>query len=421
MTSFTQLPIEIKTMVFSYLDRPTNCHSSWDLTMASLVCREWRELAGHPDLWQEYRVTGGKRKLVGLLKSSRFLKVKYVELGTREKIDKTEVEEIFEALSKHTNTLEQVLVSDVRGELDIRGVKPEVLSRVVGRLDAFLVEAAIFSEEQLNVLFQHLSGPSSRLGRLSFPNCDLSSVPPDSLARAVSGLQSLIIPRATVTSEQVHKVFSHLDREEKPRCRKLDLKNVDLSLLEPSMLARVVSKMAVAELYDTRLSRHQLHCLVGAMAESHSLKELNIGGTYDTADPLLPHVYPDVLALGVARLEVAMLEGLNLTVEQIEEILEEAMEQTAKTEVLDLSYNHELSKANPDLLAQLQRSGKQVFANLSALPVEPTPGQQNPELPEPAEPNPALANPALANQALANPALPDPAALGLGQPAHAGA
>ena len=91
MTSFSQLSVELKTMVFSYLDRPTDCHSCWDLTMASLINREWQELAGHPDLWQEYRVTGGKRKLVGLLKSSRFLEVKYVEVGTREKIDKTEV------------------------------------------------------------------------------------------------------------------------------------------------------------------------------------------------------------------------------------------------------------------------------------------------------------------------------------------
>ena len=58
-----------------------------------------------PDLGLEYRLTGGKRKLVGLLKSSRFLRVKYVEVGTREKVDKTEVEEIFEALGEHTNTL----------------------------------------------------------------------------------------------------------------------------------------------------------------------------------------------------------------------------------------------------------------------------------------------------------------------------
>ena len=74
--------------------------------------------------------------------------------------------------------------------------------------------------------------------------------------------------------------------------------------------------------------------------------------------------------MGVARLEVAMLEGLNLTGEQIEEILEEVVEQTARTEVLDWSYNHDLSRANPDLLAQLQRSGRQIFAN-------PAPCRQN--------------------------------------------
>ena len=41
MTSFSQLSVELKTMVFSYLDRPTDCHSCWDPATASLVSREW--------------------------------------------------------------------------------------------------------------------------------------------------------------------------------------------------------------------------------------------------------------------------------------------------------------------------------------------------------------------------------------------
>ena len=54
--------------------------------------------------------------MVGLLKSSRFLRVKYMEVRTREKIDKTEVEEIFEASGEHTNTLFLRAASMMRGQ-----------------------------------------------------------------------------------------------------------------------------------------------------------------------------------------------------------------------------------------------------------------------------------------------------------------
>ena len=52
-----------------------------------------------------------------------------------------------------------------------------------------------------------------------------------------------------------------------------------------------------------------------------------------TAGPLQPHIHPDALAAGVVRLEVPMLEGLNLTVEQMEEVLEEVAEGGASTQV----------------------------------------------------------------------------------------
>ena len=133
-------------------------------------------------------------------------------------------------------------------------------------------------------------------------------------------------------------------------------------MVHPNTLAMVVSKMEAAELYDCKLTRHQLHVLTYTLAEENcKLKELNIGGNYDTADPMLPQVFPDSLSKGVIKLEIVRMEGLNLTVEQIEAILEEVVEKESMVEVLDLSYNIELERADGDLMEQAKRRLKDSF------------------------------------------------------------
>ena len=89
---------------------------------------------------------------------------------------------------------------------------------------------------------------------------------------------------------------------------------------------------------------------MAALLEPNSrLRELNIGGNYGTADPMLPFTHPDNLAKAVKKLEVVHLEGVNLTVEQLEEVMEEALDKNSNTEVLDLSYNGELDKVGKEL------------------------------------------------------------------------
>ena len=140
---------------------------------------------------------------------------------------------------------------------------PILLARVVRQLDAFIVENATFSEVQLSTLFQHLSEPLSRLSRLSFPNAPLTTVAPQILAKAILNIRQVVLPRADVFQDQVVELFNHLDKEKRPRLQALELRLVDLASIEPSLFSRVVGRLRVAELYDCKLSRHQLHCLAG--------------------------------------------------------------------------------------------------------------------------------------------------------------
>ena len=141
-------------------------------------------------------VSGQAKKIVGLLNSFRCSRVKCVELGNREHLDKKELADIFNALRSHSksNYLETLLMSGTRDSLDLSAVHPFKLAGVVENLDALIIENCQFTEEQLNTLVLHLAELPTRLGRLSFPGADLKSVPADLLARAVAGLQSLVLP-----------------------------------------------------------------------------------------------------------------------------------------------------------------------------------------------------------------------------------
>ena len=89
----------------------------------------------------------------------------------------------------------------------------------------------------------------------TFPGANLKSVPAGLLAKAVAGLQVLVLPRADLTPDQVEAIFNELDKPEFVRCRWVDLKNTDLSGLDPALTARVVNRLEMSEMYQCSLTR----------------------------------------------------------------------------------------------------------------------------------------------------------------------
>ena len=122
-------------------------------------------------------VGGEAKKIVGLLNSSRCSRVKCVELGNREHLDKKELADVFNALVAHSknNFMETLLMSGTRDTLDLSAVHPFKLVGAVENLDALIIENCKLTEEQLNTLVLHLAELPTRLGRLSFPGADLKS------------------------------------------------------------------------------------------------------------------------------------------------------------------------------------------------------------------------------------------------------
>ena len=86
---------------------------------------------------------------------------------------------------------------------------------------------------------------------------------------------------------------------------------------------------------------------------------------------MLPFTHPDNLAKAVKKLEVVHLEGVNLTVEQLEEVMEEVLDQHSNTEVLDLSYNGELDKVGKELKSKVERSEVEAYLHINPPPPAP--------------------------------------------------
>merc|ERR1712192_368935 len=71
------------------------------------------------------------------------------------------------------------------------------------------------------------------------------------------------------------------------------------------------------------------------------------------------------------KLEVVHLEGVNLTLEQLEEVLEEVLGERSNTEVLDLSYNGELDKVSKELKAKVGSSEVEAYLHINPPPPAP--------------------------------------------------
>ena len=70
-----------------------------------------------------------------------------VELGTRDKLEAKDVQEIFLCLIRRAHILEVVLVSDQHGLFDFAVMHFILLGRAVRQLDGFIVKKCTFSGE----------------------------------------------------------------------------------------------------------------------------------------------------------------------------------------------------------------------------------------------------------------------------------
>ena len=119
--------------------------------------------------------------------------------------------------------------------------------------------------------------------------------------------------RLRVTQEMMSELLTAMVQH--PRLRELDMNYMNLSMVNPMLLATAVNKMMVVDIRSTQLTLKQADSLFSMMSEGTQVRSLKIGPNN------LSSLNPDMLATAVHRLEWVEMRGTRITRQQITTIL----------------------------------------------------------------------------------------------------
>ena len=177
------------------------------------------------------------------------------------------------------------------------------------------------SEEVLMAVARHQG-----LRVVELKQVNLSSVDPGLLARVVGGLEEVVMcsrPDTRLTVQQWEAIFTAIS-EGGCKLKRLVIYGNNLSRVDPGLLARALTRVEEVVMYQPRLTGPQQEAILTAISSGDSrLKKLDIEHNK------LSTVDPSLLASAVNRLEKVKILGGQLTVEQVAAILTRSLLETS--------------------------------------------------------------------------------------------
>jgi len=224
---------------------------------------------------------------------------------------------------------------------DLSGVPPKLLAAAMCRLRNLNLSCSRLTVDQcVQILEASLS--STTLVYLQLTGVDLSGVPPDLLARAVSRLKMVNLSSTRLTVNQCAEILMAIPSS--TTLTNVNLKYVNLKGVPPDILAKAVHCLQTINLAGTALTADQCLDLLDEKFSSSKLVNLNLRFVNLNAVP------PHILARAVSHLQTVDLHGTSLTPDQCLQLLEASLSSTTLANV-DFSYV-DLSEVPPDLLAK---------------------------------------------------------------------
>ena len=235
------------------------------------------------------------------------------------------------------------------------GTRLEVLaSRRMGCVRVLDVQEHL-PRQQLELMEPILTAISQgyfSLKKLHIQNINLSTLEPSLLAGVARRLEEVWMDGTQLTSEQAAMVMTALCVKNS-RLKMLDISCNDLSEVEPSLLARAVNGLEEVDLNDTKLTVEAVEEIISGVDQADTkLKKLNMSNAVDgvLGDKALFTQTPDLLAKALNKLEEVEIAYNNLTSKQIEAILSSICQKKSNMKKLNMSCN-KLSSLDPFLLA----------------------------------------------------------------------
>ena len=224
---------------------------------------------------------------------------------------------------------------------DLREVCPELMAKAVTNLEILDVTFTDLTQQQATAIITTISN-GSKLIELHIFGDDLSGVDPKLLANIAIKLEILEIGMSELTQQQTAAIFTAIS--EGINLTTLDIRENDLSGVDPELLANAVTNLEKLNIEFTELTQQQAAAILSNVSEATKLNELNIRSND------LFRVDPGLLAKAVTNLEKLDIGNTFLIQEQAVAILSGVINGSKMTE-LDIGLN-DLSGVDPGLLAK---------------------------------------------------------------------
>ena len=192
---------------------------------------------------------------------------------------------------------------------DMSGIDKKLLAKAVTKMKKLNITDTNLTQEQAEAILTAVS-EENVVSKLYIGFNNLSGVDPGLMAKAFTNLKKLNVNHSELTHRQIVKILTAF-------CKgtTIHISMNDLSRVDPGLLARAVTKLEVMDVQDTELSQQQVVAIITAVSESKKITELYIG------ENDLSIVDPGLLTKAVTKLVRLDLENTKLTQQQDEAIL----------------------------------------------------------------------------------------------------
>jgi len=230
---------------------------------------------------------------------------------------------------------------------DLSSVDHETLARVVNKLKNAELCSTRLTAQQSQAIFRLATG-DSKLKKLAMSSNNLSSLDEETMARVVDKLEEVDLGGTKLTTQHFEAIFRFVNGDSNgdsnSKLRKLDISFSNLSSLDPESLAKAIAKLEEVDLASSNLTSQQCEAIFRFAATDSKLKKLHM------ALSNLSSVDQGTLAKAINNLEDVELSFTNVTAQQCEAIFTLAASQTKLKKLLLVG--SKLSSVDPESLAR---------------------------------------------------------------------
>jgi len=233
---------------------------------------------------------------------------KVTEMLSKRRMRKVEKLKLEYSLTVVTDQLLRAILSHPAiSEIDLSGtdltfVHPKLLSNVIVQLQRVSLAGSLLTLEQIDTLFATLAKPERfKLRRLDISGLDLTLVPADCLASALTNLEQVSLAESWLCPDQVKAFFRALtstaraptssspsspslmpssvsSTEHQRKLAVVNLRGVPLTFLDPAAFAFAISQLEEVDITETRLTRMQRRQICHILLNPSKVKKLWIDG-----------------------------------------------------------------------------------------------------------------------------------------------